>query len=161
MKNKAFTLIELLVVVLIIGILAAIALPQYKQAVEKTRATEAMVILRAIADAQRRHYLANGEYTWSLADLDIQVPGAEKTNMEMDRKETKYFQYGARPNGKTDGSHVIAIANRLPYNTVYMLAIYDNQEGIYCWAISDEGLAICKMLGAVNAAKKGYYRINI
>ena len=46
MKNKAFTLIELLVVVLIIGILAAIALPKYEKAVEKSRAAEAVQILK-------------------------------------------------------------------------------------------------------------------
>ena len=60
MKNKAFTLIELLVVVLIIGILAAIALPQYEKAVERSRAAEAKMMLKQMDEAQTACVLERG-----------------------------------------------------------------------------------------------------
>ena len=50
--QKGFTLIELLVVVLIIGILAAVALPNYETAVAKSRAVYFASIYRAIRSAQ-------------------------------------------------------------------------------------------------------------
>ena len=66
MKNKnnskpGFTLIELLVVVLIIGILASIALPQYQMAVEKTRASEAVTILNNLRVQQSLCFLERGQ----------------------------------------------------------------------------------------------------
>ena len=69
--KKAFTIIELLVVVLIIGILAAIALPQYQKAVTRSRFANLMPLTRAIQEAEERYYLANNTYTASFDDLDI------------------------------------------------------------------------------------------
>ena len=69
-----FTLIELLVVVLIIGILAAVALPQYQVAVEKSCVTQLLVSLKSLADAQEVFYLANNAYTSDATLLDVDMP---------------------------------------------------------------------------------------
>ena len=72
--KKAFTLIELLVVVLIVGILAAVALPQYEKTVWKARYLQAKVIAKSVADAEEIYYLANGKYTQDFEELDISLP---------------------------------------------------------------------------------------
>ena len=76
MKNKqAFTLIELLVVVLIIGILAAVALPKYEMAVMRSRYATLKVNVNALYDAEQMYHLANGEYTNDMEALSIDLSG--------------------------------------------------------------------------------------
>ena len=77
-NKKGFTLLELLVVVLIIGILAAVALPQYQRAVEKSTATQALSIIKTIYHSIEDYYLVHNDFPNSFDELDVEIPWTGK-----------------------------------------------------------------------------------
>ncbi|MBI3312390.1 MAG: prepilin-type N-terminal cleavage/methylation domain-containing protein [Candidatus Omnitrophica bacterium] len=70
-KQKGFTLLELLMVVIIIGVLAAIAVPQYLKTREKARMSEALSVLGQIRSAEARYYAERSTYTGVVNELDF------------------------------------------------------------------------------------------
>ncbi|MDO8602955.1 MAG: prepilin-type N-terminal cleavage/methylation domain-containing protein [Candidatus Omnitrophota bacterium] len=70
MHKKGFTLLEVLIVVIIIGILAAIALPQYTATIEKSRSAEAASNIGALRTAVDRYWYQNNASDPTNTDLD-------------------------------------------------------------------------------------------
>jgi type IV pilus assembly protein PilA len=87
--KKGFTLVELAVVIVIIGVLAAFAVPRFRASVERSKAAEAFNYLSSIQAAQERYHAKQGTYASDLATLDIQFT------------DPKYFTVGTVAAGGT------------------------------------------------------------
>ncbi len=157
MKNKGFTLIELLVVVLIIGILAAIAVPQYQKSVYKSKSAQAVSMLRAIMQAQQEYYLVNNEYTDDFSKLSVNVPEhLLLSNAPQTADDTYYFTCA--------GKSYCSAANYNPNMPGFEFSNDENNKK-YCISYGKNEIArdICKSMGPsdTNAWKpEDYYFIN-
>ena len=145
-NTQAFTLIELLVVVLIIGILAAVALPQYQKTVLKSRVTQVIPLIRAVADAQQVYYLANGTYANSVDELGV--------DFTCPNGWTCYV--GVEPGTTTKKNKVQAIHNDsnlhiIRYYGPSAVANFDEMymNKTYCLAAktNTKGVQVCKTFG--------------
>ena len=142
-KNAGFTLIELLVVVLIIGILAAVALPQYEQAVAKSRTMRVLPLLRSISDAENVYYMANGTYSLDFSELDISMPPGAKT-VSASRVEYEDFYCILRKGKSGDNeasTQCISTKNQFPNLEKYFVRSY-----FICWPRTSRDTKICQNL---------------
>ena len=88
-RRQGFTLVELAVVIIIIGVLAAFAVPRFLDSVERSKAAEAFNYLSAVRAAQERYQVRQGTYADDITKLDIQMP------------TPKYFAVGTPAAGGT------------------------------------------------------------
>ena len=162
--KKGFTLIELLVVVLIIGILSAVALPQYQKAIIRTRLSNIQQIVASFKLAEEAYYLANGAYTndSTLLDVDFSIcpPRAEGSDVLIC---DNYFMMD--PLGSTEGMYLTAyycpaeVAVKASSGTCagnadfYYRVWLDNStypRRIECGGQSDMGKTLCKNMCGSN-----------
>ena len=146
--KKGFTLIELLVVVLIIGILSAIALPQYTKTVEKARFAEAVMAVEGIARAQDLYKMANGNYTRDINDLDVTfgTPGVLYDG-SIPAQQGKYFKFAASNSEGDQNAKALVTEQKTQNSSVgaYSLAILiDNRKACYLYSASEQEAALCR-----------------
>ena len=148
-KNAAFTLIELLVVVLIIGILAAVALPQYQRAVAKARLIEISLMMRSLARAEKLYYLANGKFTLDVDYLDISLPeGATIT-----KKDTEVIiRYDEGPDYRIimgSGGHYLQATDKRVSGVTLQSFLSINSKTDRCVAYNELADYLCQSIGGV------------
>ena len=68
-KVAGFTLVEILIVIVLIGVLAAIALPSYQRSIENSRRADGMAVMQGLSQAMERYYTETGTYTGASAGL--------------------------------------------------------------------------------------------
>lgn len=114
---QGFTLIELLVIVLIIGILAAVAVPQYKSAVERSRTVQIISLLRNWAQEEEAYLMANGDY----AEKDTLIEmGAQSV-------PSKLSDWGWECNAKKDSNLWFAYCATQSGNVCRIIFFMENQ----------------------------------
>ena len=141
-NKKGFTLIELLVVVLIIGILAAMAMPQYFKAVERSRMTEADTLLGSIAQAQRRKFLQVNKFVTNYKALDVSPKGATGSAYQTKANGFNVVLAGTDfTDGQATATRTAATGSTLQYQ--YNLSRHYQSDNVTCTGTNTAGQELC------------------
>ena len=128
--KQGFTLIELLVVVLIIAILAAVAVPQYRLAVTKSRFATMKHLADAVVKAEEVYFLANGKYTQKFKELDVELPKPTQDSTE------NYYSYDWG-NCRLNGPYYIRCELTPPKMRYVVYFVHTNYSGERMCSVSD------------------------
>ncbi len=106
MGKKGFTLVEVLIVVIIIGILAAIGIPQFAASIEKAKGGEARAGLGHIQTGEKVYYAENEYYTGTTGDLDITLSQRYWSFSISTPSSTTYTATARRSGGSRSGQTI-------------------------------------------------------
>lgn len=153
-----FTLIELLVVVLIIGVLAAVALPKYQRAVDKARFAEMRAMVHTMFRVERVYYMANNKFSLNLSELDVQPPAGCSAITGDRTYQCGHIQYSVAE----EGGWRVGASSGLLGITYYMMLDPVLKDVAFCQPIGNKrGDFLCREMGGVQVgtAETPVYRI--
>jgi type IV pilus assembly protein PilA len=143
--NEGFTLIELLVVIIIVGVLAAIALPSFLNQIGKARGSEAKSSLGTINRSQQAYRLENALFAPALTNLDAKITG-------------KFYTYSVQAGSATTGSALTTptgVATGIKVSSSYVDQNGDTFRQIICES-TDTSAAISVVPGSAVACAANY-----
>ena len=160
MNTKGFTLTELLVTVVILGVLVSIAMPQYMRAVERSRATEAMSIIKTVNDAIYVYYSDRERCPTLFSQLPVALPDADLEHASINSKFFTFTLGSASANSSNANTNVpgtscpgVVAARRgvAKYDYVIWNPFSAGTSGkalaLQCDGTTKDSIAVCESLG--------------
>lgn len=147
-KKFGFTLIELLTVVLIIGILTAVALPQYRKSIQRAEAANALINLKTIFDSAKRTYTASSQWPTRFNQIDAKLLANAGADLSTNSIQSGDFTY------KLNNDQTVSACKRNAAGYTLCLEAhfrYNNRRDVYICSGEEPYLPVCESLGSESA----------
>lgn len=139
--QRGVTLLELMIVAVIVGIMAAVAFPAYKDYVDRAKRAEAKTLLMQVAARQERYYFDNNTYATAATELGY----ASNTPLSEEGHYTLVNPIDEGDSGDIQTSYLVTVTPVAPHNDQVCGNLTLDSKGVkgYTASQSDRADKLC------------------